>query len=55
MNPTGLHAPGWLERRPHLGRDVFARGRPELFGVSVEAGQVIDVLEFLRARRPRAV
>jgi len=40
---------GWLERRPHLGRDVFARGRPEFFGVSVEAGQAIDVVEFLWA------
>ena len=29
---------GWLERRPQLGHDVFARGRPEVFGVSVEAG-----------------
>jgi segregation and condensation protein A len=40
---------GWLERRPQLGRDVFARGRPEVFGVSVEAGQAIDVVEFLWA------
>lgn len=47
---------GWLERRPHLGRDVFARGHPpsraqspELFGVSVDAGQAIDVVEFLWA------
>ena len=38
---------GWLERRPQLGREVFARGRPEFFGVSVEAGQAIDVVEFL--------
>jgi segregation and condensation protein A len=27
---------GWLEQRPQLGHDVFARGRPEIFGVSVE-------------------
>ena len=40
---------GWLERRPQLGHDVFARGRPEVFGVSVEAGQAIDVVEFLWA------
>jgi segregation and condensation protein A len=39
----------WLEQRPQLGRDVFARGRPEIFGVSVEAGLAIDVIEFLWA------
>ena len=39
----------WLERRPQLGQDVFARGRPEIFGVSVEAGQAVDVIEFLWA------
>ena len=39
----------WLEQRPQLGRDVFARGRAELFGVSVEAGPAIDVTEFLWA------
>jgi len=38
-----------LEHRPQLGRDVFARGRPEVFGVSVEAGNAIDVVEFLWA------
>jgi segregation and condensation protein A len=40
---------GWLERRPQRGHDVFGRGRPELFGVSVEAGQAVDVVEFLWA------
>ena len=40
---------GWLERRPQLGRDVFARGRPEIFGTSVETGHAIDVVEFLWA------
>jgi segregation and condensation protein A len=40
---------GWLERRPQLGHDVFARGQPEFFGNSVEAGQAIDVVEFLWA------
>ncbi len=39
----------WLERRPQRGHDVFVRGRPELFGVSVEAGPAIDVTEFLWA------
>jgi segregation and condensation protein A len=39
----------WLERRPQLGHDVFARGRPEIFGHTVEAGQAIDVIEFLWA------
>jgi hypothetical protein len=27
----------WLEHRPQLGHDVFARGRPEFFGHAVEA------------------
>jgi segregation and condensation protein A len=40
---------GWLERRPQLGRDAFVRGRPEFFGVSVDAGPAIDVVEFLWA------
>jgi segregation and condensation protein A len=40
---------GWLERRPQLGHAVFARGQPEIFGISVEAGQAIDVIEFLWA------
>jgi segregation and condensation protein A len=39
----------WLEQRPQLGRDVFARGHPESFGISVEAGPAIDVTEFLWA------
>jgi segregation and condensation protein A len=40
----------WLEQRPQLGRDVFARGRAEVFGVAVEeAGPAIDVTEFLWA------
>jgi segregation and condensation protein A len=40
---------GWLERRPQLGHDVFGRGQPEIFGVSVAAGQAVDVVEFLWA------
>jgi segregation and condensation protein A len=39
----------WLERQPQLGHDAFARGRPEMFGVSVEAGPAIDMAEFLWA------
>ena len=39
----------WLDRRPQLGRDVFARGAPEMRGMSVEASQAIDVVEFLWA------
>jgi segregation and condensation protein A len=46
----------WLTRRPQLGHDVFARGRPpsraqspEIFGVSLDAGPAIDVVEFLWA------
>ena len=44
---------GWLQRRPQLGHDVFARGRPEVFGVSVDAGPAIDVIEFLWASLAR--
>jgi segregation and condensation protein A len=40
---------GWLERRPQLGHDVFARGTPEIFGISVEAGEAVDVIEFVWA------
>ena len=40
---------GWLARRPQLGHDVFARGRPEVFGVSVDSGQAADVIAFLWA------
>jgi segregation and condensation protein A len=39
----------WLEQRPQLGRDVFARGRPELVGTVIEAEPEIDVIEFLWA------
>jgi segregation and condensation protein A len=39
----------WLERQPQLGQDVFARGHPEIFGISVDAGQAVDVIEFLWA------
>jgi segregation and condensation protein A len=40
---------GWLERRPQLGHDVFARGAPEIFGLAVAPGQAGDVIEFLWA------
>jgi segregation and condensation protein A len=40
----------WLDRRPHLGRDVFFRGQPpEGFDLVIEAGLEIDVIEFLWA------
>jgi segregation and condensation protein A len=39
----------WLAQRPQLGHDVFARGCPEFFGVAVETGAAIDVIEFLWA------
>ncbi|HEY2133835.1 MAG TPA: hypothetical protein VGH36_12825 [Acetobacteraceae bacterium] len=37
----------WLDRPPQLGRDVFARGQPELLGTSVETGHEVDVVAFL--------
>jgi segregation and condensation protein A len=40
---------GWLEQRPQRGYDVFARGRPEIAGVSVDAAQALDIVEFLWA------
>ena len=36
----------WLRQRPQLGRDAFARGRPEMFGVASETA-TLDVIEFL--------
>ena len=38
-------AADWLERRPQLGREVFARGMPELS----PSGRVGDLTELLRA------
>ncbi|MEA2741468.1 MAG: segregation and condensation protein, partial [Acetobacteraceae bacterium] len=35
--------------RPQRGHDVFARGAPEIFGNTVDAGQAVDVVEFLWA------
>ena len=39
----------WLDRRAQFGRDVFARGQPELLGTSVETGHEVDVVGFLWA------
>ncbi len=39
-------AADWLDHRPQLGRDVFARGRPE---ISASPGRVGDITELLRA------
>ena len=39
----------WLEHRPQLGQDVFARGQPELLGTALEAQHEVDVIEFLWA------
>jgi segregation and condensation protein A len=38
-----------LERRPQLGHDVFARRQPEIFSHAAEAGQAINIVEFLWA------
>ena len=37
----------WLDAQPRLGRDVFARGRPELMGVGTTTLHQVDVVEFL--------
>jgi segregation and condensation protein A len=39
----------WLDGRPQLGRDVFARGRPEDFAAAIGAEHDADVVEFLWA------
>ena len=39
----------WLEIRPQLGHDVFARGQPELLGTAIEVQHAVDVIEFLWA------
>jgi len=39
----------WLDRRPQLGRDVFARGRPEALGHATAATWAVDVVGFLWA------
>jgi segregation and condensation protein A len=40
---------GWLEHRPQLGHDVFARGQPEAIGTAFEPAHQVDVVEFLWA------
>ncbi len=39
----------WLERRPQLGQDVFARGQPEPIGSLSQSRQEVDVVTFLWA------
>lgn len=39
----------WLDHRPLLGHDVFARGQPELLGTAIETNHEVDVTEFLWA------
>jgi segregation and condensation protein A len=39
----------WLDRRPRLGHDVFARGRPEFIGTMMGVALEIDVIAFLWA------
>jgi segregation and condensation protein A len=39
----------WLDRRPQLGQDVFARGQPEPLGTFLGAQHQVDVIEFLWA------
>ena len=39
----------WLDEQPRLGRDVFARGRPELMGIGTAMLHQVDVVEFLWA------
>ena len=39
----------WLDRRPQLGCDVFARGQPEFVGTTVETDYAVDVIEFMWA------
>jgi segregation and condensation protein A len=39
----------WLDGRPQLGRDVFARGQPEDFAAALGAEHDVDVVGFLWA------
>jgi len=39
----------WLDARPQLGRDVFARGQPEAFAAAIGAAPDVDVVGFLWA------
>jgi len=43
-----MQAPaGWLDRRPRLGRDIFARAQPETLGRLFAVQHEVDVVEFL--------
>lgn len=46
---AGRALASWLDRRPQLGRDVFARGQPELLGAFAGVQHQVDVIEFLWA------
>ncbi len=37
----------WLRRRPQLGQEVFALGRPEPLRLLTETRHQVDVIEFL--------
>jgi len=39
----------WLDARPQLGCEIFARGQPEFWGVTLSAEPELDVIEFLWA------
>jgi segregation and condensation protein A len=39
----------WLEDRPQIGRDVFARGQPEDFAAAISGEHQVDVVGFLWA------
>src|SRR5208337_3923407 len=39
----------WLDQRPQLGQEVFARGQPELLDMSTAHHDEVDVIEFLWA------
>ena len=47
--PAAQALAAWLERRPQLGIDVLARGRPEVVGTEIGTRYDVDVIEFLWA------
>jgi segregation and condensation protein A len=48
-SPAARTLATWLERRPQLGIDVFARGQPEVVGTEFGLHHEVDVIEFLWA------
>ena len=49
-HPAGGAGAGALAgRRPQLGREVFARGQPEMVGTALDVQHAVDVIEFLWA------